>query len=129
MEQQAIASADLPKSRELNLPVEGQKQYDAGIRLRDSAKFSEALAAFKEAKGFGRKMRKLISCKASEARLHLYKEAAESFRRAVKIWLHGPTRNFVSALFPMSQVAECWPLTPTARSSNSNHRSQTFSFA
>ena len=86
MEQQAIASADLPKSRELNLPVEGQKQYDAGIRFYDSAKFSEALAAFKEAVRVRPQDAQAHFMQGmSEARLHLYKEASESFRRAVKI--------------------------------------------
>ena len=86
VEQQAIASADVPKSRDLSLPLEGQKQYDAGIRLYDSAKFSEALVAFREATRVRPQDAQAHFMQGmSEARLHLYKEAAESFRRAVKI--------------------------------------------
>jgi protein involved in polysaccharide export with SLBB domain len=84
--QQAIASADLPKGREVNLPVEGQKQYDAGIRLYDSAKFSEALVAFKEATRIRPQDAQAHFMQGmSEARLQLYLEAVESFKRAVRI--------------------------------------------
>lgn len=95
VEQQAIASADLPKSRDLNIPVEGQKQYDAGVRLYDSAKFSEALESFKEVTkvrpqdGQAHFMQGM-----SEARLQLYKEAVESFKRAVRIKPAWPDAQF-----------------------------------
>ena len=94
-EQQAIASADLPKSRDLSLPVEGQKQYDAGIRLYDSAKFSEALAAFKESiKIRPQDAQAHFMQGMSEARLQLYKEAVESFKRAVRIKPAWPDAQF-----------------------------------
>lgn len=94
-EQQAIASADLRKSRDLSLPVEGQKEYDAGIRLYDSAKFSEALAAFKEAiKVRPQDAQVHFMQGMSEARLQLYKEAVESFKRAVRIKPEWPDAQF-----------------------------------
>lgn len=94
-EQQAIASADLRKSRDLSLPVEGQKEYDAGIRLYDSAKFSEALAAFKEAiKVRPQDAHAHFMQGMSEARLQLYKEAVESFKRAVRIKPEWPDAQF-----------------------------------
>jgi protein involved in polysaccharide export with SLBB domain len=95
VEQQTIASADLPKSRDLSIPVEGQKQYDAGIRLYDSAKFSEALAAFKEAtKVRPQDAQAHFMQGMSEARLQLYKEAVESFKRAVRIKPAWPEAQF-----------------------------------
>lgn len=95
VDQQAIASADLPKSRELSIPVEGQKQYDAGVRLYDSARFSEALAAFKEAtKVRPQDAQAHFMQGMSEARLQLYKEAVESFKRAVRIKPSWPDAQF-----------------------------------
>jgi protein involved in polysaccharide export with SLBB domain len=94
-EQQALASADVPKGRDGSISVEGQKQYEAGVRLYDSAKFAEALAAFKEATKVrpndpqGHFMQGM-----SEARLQLYKEAVESFKRAVRIKPEWPDAQF-----------------------------------
>ena len=94
-EQQSLASAEVPKGRDLSVSAEGQKQFEAGVRLYDSAKFAEALAAFKEVirvrpndehAHFMQGM--------SEARLQLYKEAVESFKRAVRIRPDWPDAQF-----------------------------------
>ncbi|MDQ3472839.1 MAG: tetratricopeptide repeat protein [Acidobacteriota bacterium] len=95
VEQQAIASADVPKSRDLSISVEGQKQYDLAVRLYDSAKFSEALAAFKEAiKVRPQDAQAHFMLGMAEARLQLYKEAVESFKRAVRIKPAWPDAQF-----------------------------------
>ena len=94
-EQQALASADVPKGRDLSISVEGQKQYDAGVRLYDSAKFAEALAAFKEATRVRPNDPQAHFMQGmSEARLQLYKEAVESFKRAVRIKPEWPDAQF-----------------------------------
>jgi protein involved in polysaccharide export with SLBB domain len=95
VEQQAIASANVAKSRDLTSPAEGQKEYDAGIRLYDSAKFSEALAAFKEATRIRPQDAQAHFMQGmSESRLQLYKEAVESFKRAVRIKPEWPDAQF-----------------------------------
>lgn len=94
-EQQSIASADLSKSRELTAPTEGQKQYDAGARLYDYAKFAEALIAFKEASKVRPNDAQVHFMQGmAEARLQLYKEAVDSFRRAVRIKPDWPEAQF-----------------------------------
>ncbi len=95
VEQQALASTDVPKSRDLSISVEGQKQYDAGIRLYDSAKFSEALAAFKEVTKIRPQDAQAHFMQGmSESRLQLYKEAVESFKRAVRLKPSWPDAQF-----------------------------------
>ena len=94
-EQQAIASADLPKSKDVSPPAAGQREYDAGVRLYDSAKFGEALAAFKEATRVRPNDAQAYFMQGmSEARLQLYKEAVESFKRAVRIKPEWPDAQF-----------------------------------
>ena len=94
-EQQAIVSSDPAKSRDLTVPVEGQKQYDAGIRLYDSARFSEALEAFKEATRVRPQDAQAHFMQGmSEARLQLYKEAVESFKHAARIKPAWPDAQF-----------------------------------
>ncbi|HKR59625.1 MAG TPA: tetratricopeptide repeat protein [Pyrinomonadaceae bacterium] len=84
--QQAIASADLSKHRDLPIPPEGQKQYDLGVRFYDSAKFADAVAAFKEATRISpNDAQAFFMLGLSEARLQLYKESVESFKRAVRV--------------------------------------------
>ncbi len=86
VEQQALAAADLSKGREVTISAAGQKQFDAGVRLYDSAKFAEALAAFKEATRVRPNDAQAYFMQGmSEARLQLYKEAVESFKRAVRL--------------------------------------------
>ncbi|MGI8918326.1 MAG: tetratricopeptide repeat protein [Pyrinomonadaceae bacterium] len=95
VEPQALASTDVPKSRDLTISVEGQKQYDAGIRLYDSAKFSEALAAFKEvARIRPQDAQAHFMQGMSESRLQLYKEAVESFKRVVRLKPSWPDAQF-----------------------------------
>lgn len=102
--QQAIASADLSKSRDVALSVEGQKQYDAGVRLYEAAKFSEALAAFKEvAKVRPNDAQTYFMMGMSEARLQNYKNAIESFRRAVRL-----KPDWAEAQFRLGVVAHVW---------------------
>lgn len=94
-EQQALASTDVPKSRNASISVEGQKQYDAGIRLYDSAKFSEALAAFKEVTKIRPQDAQAHFMQGmSESRLQLYNEAVESFKRAVRLKPSWPDAQF-----------------------------------
>jgi protein involved in polysaccharide export with SLBB domain len=92
---QAIASAELSKAREVSVLAEGQKQYDAGVRLYDSAKFAEALIAFKEANKVRSNDAQVHFMQGmAEARLQLYKEAVDSFRRAVRIKPDWPEAQF-----------------------------------
>ncbi len=94
-EQQSLASAEVPKGRDLSVSAEGQKQYEAGVRLYDSAKFAEALAAFKEVtKVRPNDEHAHFMQGMSEARLQLYKEAVESFKRAVRIRPDWPDAQF-----------------------------------
>ncbi len=93
--QQSIASADTSKSRDLIVSPEGQKHYEAGVRLYGSAKFSEALAEFKEAtKVLPNDAQAHFMQGMSEARLQLYKDAVESFKRAVRIKPEWPDAQF-----------------------------------
>lgn len=102
--QQAIASADLSKNRDVAISVEGQKQYDAGIRLYESGKFNEALAAFKEvAKVQPSDAQAYFMMGMSEARLQNYKNSIESFKRAVRL-----KPDWAEAQFRLGVVAHVW---------------------
>jgi protein involved in polysaccharide export with SLBB domain len=102
--QQAIASVDLSKNRDVAVSVEGQKQYDAGVRLYEAAKFSEALAAFKEvAKVRPNDAQAYFMMGMSEARLQNYKNAIESFKRAVRV-----KPDWAEAQFRLGVVAHVW---------------------
>ena len=93
--QQSIASADTSKSRDLIVSPEGQRHYEAGVRLYGSAKFSEALAEFKEAtKVLPNDAQAHFMQGMSEARLQLYKDSVESFKRAVRIKPEWPDAQF-----------------------------------
>jgi protein involved in polysaccharide export with SLBB domain len=84
--QQAIASADTSKSRDLIVSPEGKRHYEAGVRLYGSAKYAEALAEFKKAtKVLPNDAPAHFMQGMSEARLQLYKEAVESFKDSVRI--------------------------------------------
>lgn len=101
--QQAIASADTSKNRTLEV-ADGQKQYEAGVRLYDSAKFAEALAAFKDATQVRpNDAQAYFMLGMSEARLQRYKDAIESFKRTVKI-----KPDWAEAQFRLGVVAHVW---------------------
>jgi protein involved in polysaccharide export with SLBB domain len=101
--QQAIASADISKNREVTAS-EGEKQYDSGVSLYDSAKFSEALVAFKEAtKVRPNDAQAYFMLGMSEAKLQLYKDAVESFRRATRLKPDWP-----EAQFRLGVVSHVW---------------------